>query len=146
MVHTVLPFLVHELALNPDIQLKLYKELSNVCRNQSTDRLTLTDLHDLKYMDMVIDETLRRWSPIQFSRKYMKSFYTTEIRDVKVDPNFIELNVGDSIWIPTQAIHMDEQYFTNPDIFDPQRFDEKNSHQLKTEAFFPFGTEKGRHP
>lgn len=94
---------------------------------------------------MVIKETLRRWNPIQSSRRFIKPANANgNIVDVKVDPNFMELTVGDSIWIPTQAIHMDEQYFANPEIFDPERFDEKNRQKLKDDAFFPFGVDRGR--
>lgn len=94
---------------------------------------------------MVIKETLRRWNPIQCSRRFIKPANANgNIVDVKVDPNFMELTVGDSIWIPTQAIHMDEQYFANPEIFDPERFDEKNRQKLKDDAFFPFGVDRGR--
>lgn len=143
MVHTVMPFLVHELALNPEIQTNLFNELSSVRENPTSGGLDQNSLAQLKYMDMVINETLRRWSPIQFSRKYMKSFYSTDNSDVKVDPNFIELNVGDSIWIPTHAIHMDEQYFPNPERFDPERFNDANRPRIIMDSFYPFGTEEG---
>lgn len=138
-MRTVIPFVVHELALNPEMQLALYRELS------AMNGLDRNSLSKLKYMDMVIKETLRRWNPIQCSRRFIKPANANgNIVDVKVDPNFMELTVGDSIWIPTQAIHMDEQYFANPEIFDPERFDEKNRQKLKDDAFFPFGVDRGR--
>lgn len=138
IVHTAMPFLIYELAINPDVQTSLFNEIR--ARNEQQGKFGYVDLSELKYMDNVISESLRLWSPAQFTRKYIDTTTIEHFENVKVDPNFMELNVGDSIIIPTHALHMDEQYFLNPEKFDPSRFD---GNAIKDGTFYPFGCEKG---
>lgn len=138
MVHTAMPFLIYELALNPDVQTGLFNEIR--AQNEQQGRFGYVDLSQLKYMDNVISESLRLWSPAQFTRKYIDTATIDHFENVKVDPNFMELNVGDSIVIPIHALHMDEQYFTNPEKFEPNRF---VTDAIKDGTFYPFGCEEG---
>jgi cytochrome P450 family 9 len=34
---------------------------------------------------------------------------------------------------------MDPKYYPNPEVFDPERFSEKNKHNIKPFTFSPFG-------
>nr|CAI5850545.1 unnamed protein product [Callosobruchus analis] len=37
------------------------------------------------------------------------------------------------------CFHRDPKYFTNPDIFDPERFSTDNINKIQPYAYFPFG-------
>lgn len=65
---TLLSFLSYELAVNQDIQQKLYEEIREVSRSLQTNSekepvLNYDALSKMKYMDQVINETLRKWPP-----------------------------------------------------------------------------------
>jgi cytochrome P450 family 6 len=41
--------------------------------------------------------------------------------------------------VPTLGIHHDDQYYPDPDRFDPERFNEDNSRSRHQYAYLPFG-------
>lgn len=51
----------------------------------------------------------------------------------------IQLNTGDGVLIPVGAIHMDPRYYPNPEIFDPERFNDENKHCIRPDTYLPFG-------
>lgn len=124
----------HELALNPDIQQRLFTEIDNMKRELNGEPLTYEVIPKMKYLDMVVSETLRRWSPIPFLDRTCNQSYVLENNDTKV-----KLEAGDTIFIPTYALHMDEKYFKKPCKFDPDRFSDENKDLIQTGTYLPFG-------
>lgn len=55
------------------------------------------------------------------------------------DGRSIVVPKGTSILIPTIGIHRDPQYYPNPMLFDPERFNEKNRLTIDPMTFMPFG-------
>lgn len=49
----VMCYIAYELAANPDVQEKLFKEVSSAPRN-SDGKITYETLHQMKYLDMVV--------------------------------------------------------------------------------------------
>ena len=41
--------------------------------------------------------------------------------------------------VPVFSLHRNPEYWPNPDIFDPERFNPNNEHSYPTFAFLPFG-------
>lgn len=37
------------------------------------------------------------------------------------------------------CIHMDEKFYPNPEVFDPERFSDENKHKIQPFTFMPFG-------
>lgn len=52
----------------------------------------------------------------------------------------ITLNPGDTVLIPAYGLHMDPQYFPNPEKFDPERFSEENKTSIVPFTYLPFGS------
>lgn len=46
---------------------------------------------------------------------------------------------GLPVYIPTYALHRDEDYFPNPLQFDPDRFSAENVSKIPKGAYLPFG-------
>lgn len=84
---------------------------------------------------MLLSESLRKWPPaIQSDRQCNKDTVLYDSNGAK--HSFKE---GDSIIMPTFAIHRDAKYFPDPETFDPERFSDENKHNVNQFAYQPFG-------
>lgn len=129
-------FLAHELAVNLDIQEKLYDEIQKVNKQFSKKLLTYEILQQMKYLDMVVSETLRRWTTGPYIDRRCTVPYDIILKNGKT----IHLKVGDAIQIPVAGYHMDEKYFPNPEKFDPERFNDENKKKIVHGSYIPFGS------
>lgn len=127
-------FMFHELALNIDIQDKLFAEVSSVVKELNGSPLTYEKITQMKFLDAVVCETLRRWCPIPFLERSCSRPYVLKNNDVKV-----ELRIGDDIFVPIYALHMDSKYFSKPMKFDPERFSDDNIGLIQNGTYLPFG-------
>lgn len=134
-VSSVASFMFHELAMNPDIQDKLFSEIDQVKNDLNGSPLTFEMILEMKYLDMVLCETLRRWCPTPYLERTCKNSYILDdFNGVKVN-----LEVGESIFVPIYALHMDEKYFRKPIKFDPERFSDENKDKIQPGTYLPFG-------
>ncbi|XP_075973963.1 cytochrome P450 9e2-like [Anticarsia gemmatalis] len=136
-VSTATSFLLYELALNPEVQDKLVKEIrEHDIKNGG--KLDLKSLQDMPYMDMVVSELLRMWPPAMFADRACTKDYNLGKPNDKAPQDYI-MRKGDGLLIPVIGFHRDPQYFPNPDKFDPERFSEQNKHKINPTAYMPFG-------
>lgn len=131
---TLLSFLTIELALNPDIQTKLCNEIDQVADSLHDGKLSYEVLQSMKYLDMVVTETLRKWPPAILTDRLCNKDYNLEVDDKK-----ITIKAGQLIWIPIYCLHMDPNYFPEPEKFDPERFNEENAGNIIPGTFIAFG-------
>ncbi|XP_026318087.1 cytochrome P450 9e2-like [Hyposmocoma kahamanoa] len=136
-VSTAMSFLMYELAVNPDVQEKLYQEIKeNEAKNNG--KFDYNSIQNMVYMDMVVSETLRLWTAgFALDRCCTKDYNLGKPNDEATE-DFI-IHKGQSVQIPVWAIHRDPKYFPNPNKFDPERFSEKNKHNIKPFTYMPFG-------
>ncbi|XP_037941197.1 probable cytochrome P450 9f2 [Teleopsis dalmanni] len=128
-------FALHELMENPEVQAKLYEEISKLDKKIDGKAPTYEELQGMKYLDMVVLEVLRKWPAAgAIDRECNKDFI------YEADNEKIEIKKGDNIWIPVAGIHRDPKYFENPEQFDPERFNEENKNKIKPFTYLPFGT------
>ncbi|KAL7026333.1 hypothetical protein ACKWTF_013866 [Chironomus riparius] len=86
---------------------------------------------EMKYLDMVINETLRKYPIFEVQvRKCTKEF--------KIPATDLVIPIGMPVMIPVVGIQNDEKYFKNPEKFDPERFSEENVKKLAPHTFIPF--------
>ncbi|XP_023242815.1 cytochrome P450 3A8-like isoform X2 [Centruroides sculpturatus] len=123
-------FIVYSLALNPECQEKLAKELQENLQNQ--EELQYEDVQNLPYLDAVISETLRYYSPVSKVIRMGHEDYHLEGTDIVVPKNMM-------IGIPIYAIHQDQEWFPNPKNFNPERFLPENRNLIRPYTYFPFG-------
>lgn len=126
--------MAHEIAANPAIQEKLFAEVKSVNDELAGQPLTYEVLQTMKYMDMVVCETLRKWSVAPFSDRSVNKPYAIELKNGKK----IDLKVGDGVLIPIVGYHMDPKYFANPERFDPERFSDENKKNIVPGSYMPF--------
>lgn len=128
--------MAYELAVNPDIQEELVKEINEVKEQLSNKPVIYEALHKMKFLDMVVSETLRKWPPApQAGNRITTKPYTFTDRKGHV----VKLNPGDNIFFPVVALHYDEKYWPNPKKFDPYRFDDSNKKNIHPGTYLPFG-------
>ncbi|XP_026318081.1 cytochrome P450 9e2-like [Hyposmocoma kahamanoa] len=136
-VSSTMSFLLYELAINPDVQEKLYQEIrENEIKNNG--KFDYNSIQNMAYMDMVVSETLRLYPPGTFIDRYCNKDYNLGKPNDKATEDYI-VRKGDGIHIPLWAIHRDPQYFPRPNKFDPERFSEENKHKIQPFTYIPFG-------
>ena len=85
------------LSANLEAQRELREELLSL----NTDSPTMDDLKSLKYLDMVVRESLRLWSPISSSKRVAVKDVLIPLRDGRV----VKLNKGDEVRIPIHPMN-----------------------------------------
>lgn len=130
-VSTLMCFTVHELALNIDVQEKLYAEIEQTF----SGTFDYEALSKMKYLDMVVSESLRKWTPTPGTDRCANKPFNLKIDD----GHEVEVGVGQAIIIPTHSLHRDPKYFPDPERFDPERFSKENIDKIVSGTYLPFG-------
>lgn len=132
---TMLTFAAYELALSPMVQQKLYEEIAETNRLCEGKRVEYETLQKMKYLDQVVNESLRKWPPVVVTDRVCNQDF--DHRDDSGLQFRIEKNM--SIWIPIYGYHHDPKYFADPEKFDPDRFNEENKKNIVAGTYLPFG-------
>nr|XP_034180232.1 cytochrome P450 9e2-like [Osmia lignaria] len=124
------------LALNQDVQARLRDEVDRYLEEEN-GKISYESLSKMKYMDMVISETLRLYPPSLLTDR-------TCVKKLELPPAMdgydgVTINPGESVWIPIFAIHRDPKYFPDPEKFDPERFSDENKNNIVPYTYIPFG-------
>uniref|UniRef100_A0A2S2NDH0 Putative Cytochrome p450 n=1 Tax=Schizaphis graminum TaxID=13262 RepID=A0A2S2NDH0_SCHGA len=133
---TTLSFCLHEMAVNQDIQNRVYEEI-----NETADKygmpFSYEAISSMNYLEQCLKETMRKYPPVQtLVRVCTKQF--------RVPGTELDLDVGTAVLIPVYAIHHDPKYYPEPDTFDPDRFAKDcngsgSDHGRPAGVFLPFG-------
>jgi len=108
-------FVIYLLSKNLEAQNKLRKEIREV-KAMYNGQITYEGLKKMTYLEHCISETLRLYPPLSTTFRSCTKDYTFE--------DGSRINKGTSLFIPTQAIQMDPEYFKDPEEFRPERFEE----------------------
>ncbi|CAG9859383.1 unnamed protein product [Phyllotreta striolata] len=127
---STISFTLHELCLNRTIQDKVRSEiLSNL---EEHNGLTYEGVLNMKYLDMCIKETLRKYPVLPFLDRKCSEDYKLPGTDLTIEK-------GTNIYIPMFGLQYDEQYFPEPEKFDPDRFLDSKKCNANGLVYFPFG-------
>ncbi|CAG9858105.1 unnamed protein product [Phyllotreta striolata] len=122
-------FALYSFALYPHIQEAVRKECNEAIEKYGG--LTYEAVHDLPYLDMCVNETLRMYPVIPFLQRVC-------VQDYKIPNSDCVIEKNTCLFIPMYALHMDEKYFPDPHKFDPERFRNRLD-QSNSICFLPFG-------
>ncbi|XP_049951753.1 cytochrome P450 9e2-like isoform X1 [Schistocerca serialis cubense] len=135
-VSTLMTFCSYLLATHEDVQRRLQQEVDDVMK-KNRGQPDYEQVMACQYLDMVISETLRMYTPgVALDRVCVRPYQlpdTETCRGVKVRP-------GEIVGIPVYCIHHDARYHPDPETFDPERFSPDNKHRIKPFTFLPFGS------
>ncbi|KRT85019.1 cytochrome P450, partial [Oryctes borbonicus] len=126
---TTINFCLFELAQHPEIQEKVRGEIEELLQDEE---VTYDCVEKLKYLDQVIDETLRKYPPVpHLSRKCTNDYQMPGTNTV--------LEKNRRVYISVLGLHRDPEYYPDPENFDPERFSEENKLKRHPFTFIPFG-------
>ncbi|XP_017784626.1 PREDICTED: cytochrome P450 4V2-like [Nicrophorus vespilloides] len=127
---SAMSFALFELAKNVEVQNKVFDEQKCLFADFPERSVTYKDLNDMKYLELVLKETLRLYPSVPFyARQTMEEINLTN--DIKLPKGFI-------INIFAYGIHRDPQFYPDPDSFDPERFSHDNNTGKYPYSFIPF--------
>ncbi|XP_017787233.1 PREDICTED: cytochrome P450 4d2-like [Nicrophorus vespilloides] len=120
-------FTCYNLSKNPEVQKLAYEE---ICRVLPTDRaVTIEDLQNLKYLEMVIKESLRLYPSVPFHGRVVGKEF--EYNGTKFPKDLM-------ITINQYTLHRDPVEFPDPEKFDPLRFTADKQSKRHPLAYIPF--------
>uniref|UniRef100_A0AAG5CW73 Cytochrome P450 n=1 Tax=Anopheles atroparvus TaxID=41427 RepID=A0AAG5CW73_ANOAO len=118
------------LARHPEVQERVHQELVDILGNDPRAPVSHRNLQDMKYLEMVIKESLRLYPPVPIiARRF------TENVDLggKIVPEGSNFNIG------IMHMHRDPSVFPDPERFDPERFAPDRTMELTSPyAYVPF--------
>ncbi|CAG2174315.1 unnamed protein product, partial [Oppiella nova] len=122
---------IYYLAKYPDIQRTAYQEVCDKIKNP--DNINWETLRELHYTEAFIKEVLRFTTPFpRFERIVKTDFHLdTEFGPILLPKNSI-------VSVLASVVHMDPDYFAEPDVFNPNRFLPGFQHLINPLAFIPF--------
>nr|QEP99754.1 cytochrome P450 monooxygenase CYP9A78-like protein [Glyphodes pyloalis] len=136
-ISTSLSFLLHELALNPEVQERLVQEIrENDAKNGG--KFDYTSIQGMEYLDMVVSELLRMWPAAPLIDRICVNEYNAGKPHAEATKDFI-VQKGQSLTVSIFAFHRDPKHFPEPNKFDPERFSEENRQKIKPFTYMPFG-------
>jgi cytochrome P450/NADPH-cytochrome P450 reductase len=126
---TALSWFIFAMSKYPRVQQKIKAELKG--ENERYD-LSVDRLDSLVYLDCVIKEIFRYYSPISGTTRTLTA-------DDRLPESGFQLYKGEEVVIPSCVVAKDPQLWSiDPELFYPERFlnEDKNHHPY---AFLPFG-------
>ncbi|XP_069356403.1 cytochrome P450 6B5-like [Maniola hyperantus] len=127
---TVMSFVLFEIAKNPEIQVKVLKEVDSYFEKHNGE-IEYECVNELPYLAACIEETLRLNPPL--------GVLTREVMEDYTFPTGLRLRKGDRIHIPQYHIHRNPKHFPEPEEFRPERFYRDAKKDIKPFTYFPFG-------
>lgn len=116
------------LACHPQIEERLHAEVDEVLGGRVPD---FADLPKLTYTRMIVDETLRIYSPAyQFMRRARQ---TDEVAGYRMP-------AGTNVLINSYVLHRHPDFWDDPERFDPERFAPQRVAERPKHAYVPFGS------
>jgi cytochrome P450 len=116
------------LATHPDVEAKLHAEIDTVLQGR---RPTMEDLPRLPYTGQIIKEAMRLYPP---------AFGGSREAAVDVEIGGVRFPKGTPFFLNFYGMQRDDRFFSNPSIFDPERFSSENEKSIDKNAYLPFGS------
>ncbi|KAK9507501.1 hypothetical protein O3M35_007343 [Rhynocoris fuscipes] len=130
-VATLIKYSLYALSKNDQVQSNVRDEVKRI--KQRYGEINYDCLKEMTYLESVMSETLRLYPPAAFLIRVCSKNYKLE------DGNQIEKD--STLLIPIYSIHRDSRYFTTPNEFHPERFDDGGQLSIRQGhgVYLPFG-------
>ena len=127
---TMMAGCIYFLARNQDIQERLFLEISEADLDENLEYNTIMGL---PYLDMVVKEAMRHSTSADGSLICS--------REYQVPGTSATISKGTRVTFSARGIAMDERYFPNPTVFNPEHFNSTNKEKRSsaTDVVFSIG-------
>jgi cytochrome P450 len=115
------------LSLHPEVERRLYREVSDVLGDRTPG---IGDLPRLPYAHQVLQEAMRLYPPVWVIPR--DAIADDEIAGVRIPAK-------STILLSPYVTHRHPEFWDNPEAFDPDRFDANVAKGRPRHAYFPFG-------
>lgn len=132
---TLLNFVGYQLAVDPEVQRKLYDEIRETEVELNGKSINYETLMKMQYLDAFICECLRMYPPMIGTDRVCNR--DTTLEDGK--GNSFTVPKGMLIFFNPFGVHYNPKYYPNPGKFDPSRFYRENKQNIKPNTFISFG-------
>ncbi|KAH8261366.1 hypothetical protein KR044_007961, partial [Drosophila immigrans] len=127
-VGAAIAFTIFLLTQNADCQDKCREELQHIF-GQSDRAPTMNDLHEMRYLEMCLKESLRLYPSVPLMARQLGE-------DVRLSTH--TLPAGSNVFICPYATHRLAHIYPEPDKFKPERFTAEEVEKRHPCAFLPF--------
>ena len=140
------------------VQEKLYLEICDADQEVTETgemEMTYDTTANLRYLDMVVHETMRhfptcdamrtctkdykKYAPEQAARREIQNCRNELTNAIQVPGTEFTIPKKMAVYVAAAGIMMDERYFPNPKEFNPENFSEKNKKERNPYASLIFG-------
>ncbi|XP_018571707.1 probable cytochrome P450 6a13 [Anoplophora glabripennis] len=128
---TTTTFALYELSVNPEIQEKLREEILFTLEKHGNE-VTYESIGEMTYLEKVINEVLRKYPPVPILHRRSNKSYNVPDTNVVIEEKR-------PVHIPVIGLHYDPDYYPDPEVFDPERFNEENKAKRPAFTYLPFG-------
>ena len=128
-----LTYIGYDLAVHPDVQENLRNEVMS--RIEKHGGLTYEALKEMTYMNQVISESQR----CHAIGGFMNKMCTEDFELQGSDGLTYRMKPGMNVIIPITGLQYDPKYWTDPEVFDPERFNDERKQTIEKMTFLPFG-------
>ncbi|XP_055379703.1 cytochrome P450 4d8-like [Condylostylus longicornis] len=122
-------FTLHAISRHQDIQDKIFNEIIEVIGKDKKKSIGYRELQDLKYLELVIKESLRMYPPVSVIGRKIT---TDSVIDGKFFPK------GTELILYLEKLMRNPEIFPDPDKFIPERHCSNNYTEINPYAYVPF--------
>lgn len=127
---SAITFAIYSLALHPEIQERVFEEQRTLLGNDLTTFPDYNALQQMKYLEMVIKESMRLYPPVPIiGREPLEPVKVGTCMNV---PPYVSLNIA------IYTLHRNPDIYEDPEKFDPDRFTEEAASKRGPYDYIPF--------
>ncbi|RGB33670.1 cytochrome P450, partial [Rhizophagus diaphanus] len=123
-----LSFVIYYIAHNPNVKKKMLEEIDSIFQGDKMRSITKEDYYSLKYCEAIVKEVARILPNMRFSR------YTDKPSEIAG----YRWPAGTSFLVDIKAIHNNDNYWKEPNKFNPDRWMDENF-EPKKYTYIVFG-------
>lgn len=128
-VTSAITFCLYSISQNPEVQRKVYEEITRIVGEDLSVHPTFNQLQEMKYVEYCIKETLRLYPSVPMYGRNLDE-------DINLDGKIVP--AGSNFNIMIYNINKDPKYFKDPELFVPERFSEANERHENPFVYVPF--------
>jgi cytochrome P450 family 6 len=129
---SLVAYTLYELTLNAELMQRAKADISEVL-TRSNNEITYECLQEMKFLDLCIQETLRKYPALPILNRICT-------KDYVIPGSSYTIREGTAIIISLLGQHRDPAYFPDPESYNPDRFAKENPNYV-ADAYIPFGVE-----